>query len=367
MSSQTVMIMAGGTGGHVFPALATAKALQHQGYQVHWLGTANGIEYSVVPQAGFELHCVKIEGLRGKGFKQLLHAPMKLVNALLESRKILREVNPIGVLGMGGFVTGPGGLASWLMGLPLVIHEQNAVAGLTNKLLSKLSKTVLVAFPGAFPGNGVSRKLHLVGNPIRSELSEVADPQQRAEGRNEARRILILGGSLGALALNETMPKVLKKVAKKVPLEIVHQAGKRTLNIAEKAYAGSDLNVEIKPFIDDMAEAYSWADLVICRAGALTVSEIMTVGVASVLVPFPHAVDDHQTKNAEYLVQAKAGLIVQQNEIAHDTGISHLAETLIELLQDRSRLIEMANNARTIAKPNATQEVTQYFLEACGV
>lgn len=353
-----ILIMAGGTGGHVFPALAVAERFREQDVEIHWLGTKAGIESRVVPSAGFPIHYVQVSGLRGKGVKKLLTAPFQLLHALWQSLSIVKQVKPNGVLGMGGFVTGPGGLAAWLLRKPLVVHEQNAIAGMTNRYLSKMAKRVLTAFPNAF-GQDVATEV--VGNPIRQALCQTLAPDQRYQGREEPRRVLIIGGSLGALALNEMVPEALSAVAESLPLDIVHQCGEKHLKPTADRYQALSLKANVKPFIEDMAQAYAWADLVICRAGALTVSELMAVGVPAVLIPFPFAVDDHQTKNAEFLQQAGAGVVIQQR----DTDAQQLSEQLKSLLSDRNQLLQMANKARELAKPDATDKVVQAMREVC--
>ncbi len=343
-----MMIMAGGTGGHVFPALAVAREMRERGWEVDWMGTPDSFESRTVPAQGFPLHTISAYRLRGQGVVGLLLAPFRLLRAMGQAGKVLRGCRPQVVLGMGGFVTGPGGLMSRLLGIPLVIHEQNTIPGLTNRWLAKIAARVLEAFPGSFPAAVGARE---TGNPVRADILAVADPDSRLAGRTGPVRVLIVGGSLGALALNEQLPPALAR--QEVEMEIRHQAGRGKAEATESLYRELALEARVSEFIEDMAEALAWADLVICRAGALTVSELAAVGVASVLVPFPHAVDDHQTRNAEYLVAAGAALLQPQAEIETRA----LAEKLGGLLGSRDRLREMARAARALGRPGATRAV----------
>ena len=343
-----LMIMAGGTGGHVFPALAVAREMRERGWDVDWMGTPDSFESRTVPSQGFPLHTISAYRLRGQGVVGLLLAPFRLLRAMGQAGKVLRRRRPQVVLGMGGFVTGPGGLMSWLLGIPLVIHEQNTIPGLTNRWLAKIAVRVLEAFPGSFPASADARE---TGNPVRVDILAVAPPEQRLAGRTGPVRVLIVGGSLGALALNQQLPPALAR--QETEMEIRHQAGRGKAEATRSLYRELVLEARVSEFIEDMAEALAWADLVICRAGALTVSELAAVGVASVLVPYPHAVDDHQTRNAEYLVAAGAALLQPQAEIETHT----LAEKLGRLLGSRDRLLEMARAARAQARPEATRAV----------
>jgi len=355
---KTALIMAGGTGGHVFPALATADKLQDQGVQVEWLGSRHGIEADLVPKAGIKLHSIEVRGLRGKGKLSLVLAPFKLLVALWQALCVVRAVKPDVVLGMGGFASGPGGLAAWLLRVPVVIHEQNAVAGMTNKALSKLTRHVLEAFQGAFNGKV---KTQTVGNPVRGSIIDLESPTQRLAEREGPLRLLVVGGSLGAKAINDLLPEVLADLPKEQRPEVWHQAGKRNIEETQQRYAALGVtDCKVVPFIDDMAEAYSWADLVLCRAGALTVSELSNVGVASVLVPFPFAVDDHQTKNASYLAEREAAVLIQQKDLNKET----LTALLTEQLNQRETLMEMANKALSLGKPEASDVVANVCLEA---
>ncbi len=354
--SRRILIMAGGTGGHVFPALAVAQYLQEQGVEIHWLGTRRGMESQLVPQAGFDIRFISVSGLRGKRWPGLLLAPFKLLYALGQALNICLRLKPDAVLGMGGFVTGPGGLAAWLLRRPLLIHEQNAIPGLTNRLLSHLALQVMEAFPDSF---GKHRALH-TGNPIRRDIVALDEPAKRFAMHAGPIRILVIGGSLGAQALNETVPAAVAQLADDMPVTIRHQAGRDKLEATQEAYARAGVEAQITMFIDDMAEAFGWADLVICRAGALTVSELAAAGVGSVLVPYPYAVDDHQTANAAYLQQVDAAKVIVA---ASFTG-EQLASVLRQLLeQGRERLLSMAQRARQRAMPDATRLVGQHCLE----
>ncbi len=347
------LIMAGGTGGHVFPALAVAKALREQGHSVEWLGTAKGIEASLVPAAGFRLHCLNIGGLRGRGILNMLCAPYVVLRAIGVVLWLLRGFKPHVVIGLGGYVTGPGGVAAKLLGIHLLIHEQNAIAGTTNRLLARVASRVLTAFPDVLP------KAICIGNPVRSEIADLPPPAQRLNTLREPLRLLVLGGSLGASALNQVLPKALFKMPLDERPEVWHQAGKQHAQTTELAYRELQIAVNVDPFISDMAAALGWADLVVCRAGALTVSELSAAGAASILVPFPHAIDDHQTANGQWLVNTGGALMRQQPDLTPDW----LARTLSDFRHHRSRLLDMAEAARKVARPNATEAFVQYILE----
>lgn len=352
-----VLIMAGGTGGHVFPALAVARRLREQGVEVTWLGTRRGLEARVVPEAGFPIEYIDVAGLRGKGVAGWLLAPLRLVRATWQALGVCRRSRAGAVLGLGGFVTGPGGVAAWLLRRPLVIHEQNAVAGLTNRLLARIARRVLEAFPGSFPA---SIPAETVGNPVREEFFALPAPAERFAGRSGPLRVLIIGGSLGAQALNETVPPALARVAGKTELTIRHQAGRGKAEAARQAYQQAGVAAEVSEFIDDMAAAFGWADVVICRAGALTVSELAAAGLGAVLVPYPHAVDDHQTRNALYLTEAGAARLILQSELSAE----RLAGVLEELFaQGRAGLRKLAETARGLARPEATRKVASACLE----
>lgn len=353
--ARRVLIMAGGTGGHVFPALATADALRAQGVEVEWLGTAAGIEADVVPRAGIRLHCIDVRGVRGKGRVRQLLAPFGLLLALWQAFGVLRRVRPDAVLGMGGFASGPGGLVAWLLRMPLVIHEQNAVAGTTNRILAHFATRVLQAFPRAFKG---ADRGEVVGNPVRGPILELPAPQQRFEGREGPLRVLVIGGSLGARAINELVPAALAQLPGDQRPEVWHQAGRRNIDEAQAAYAAAGVEARVVPFIERMDEAYGWADLVLCRAGALTVSELAIAGVASILVPLPHAIDDHQSANAGFLDAAGAGIRVAQRELTP----ARLLE-LLKTLNSREQLLNMANAARALARPEASETVARVCVE----
>src|SRR5210317_319269 len=301
MSMRPILVMAGGTGGHVYPALAVARALQAHSRDVVWLGTHRGLESRVVPEAGIDIEWISIKGLRRKGVLAMLIAPLQIGWALLQSLSVILRRRPAAVLGMGGFVSGPGGVAAWLTRRPLVIHEQNATAGLTNRLLARLARVVLQAFPGSFNS---SVRAETVGNPVREDIAAVAAPESRYADREGPLRLLVLGGSQGALALNRTVPAALARLPEASRPVVWHQCGTSTLERAREAYAAAGLDADLVPFIEDMASAYAWADLVVCRAGALTVAELCAVGLPAVFVPYPAAVDDHQTANATPMMQA---------------------------------------------------------------
>lgn len=347
-----VMIMAGGTGGHVFPALAVASGLVERGASVVWMGTRTGLESRVVPKAGYAIEWIPVSGLRGKRVMTWLLAPFRVARAVVRAALAIRRQRPAVVLGMGGFVAGPGGLAAWLLRRPLVIHEQNACAGLTNRVLARLAARTLQAFPGALPG------AETVGNPVRSEIAALPEPAARMADRTGALRVLVLGGSQGALALNRTVPQALALIPKASRPRVWHQGG-RTRAQAESAYTGFDADVKLVDFIDDMAAAYAWADVVVCRAGALTVAELAAAGVGAILVPFPAAVDDHQTLNARYLTERGAGVLIAQSDLTPQ----RLARELGALAQDRARLLAMAQAARAAAWPQARTRIVERCLE----
>ena len=359
MSARPVLIMAGGTGGHVFPALAVAEALKGDARPVVWMGTRTGLEARVVPEHGIPMEWVTVGGLRGKTIATWLAAPFRVGLAVIQALGIVWRRRPSVVLGMGGFVAGPGGLAAWLLRRPLVIHEQNAAAGLTNRILARLAGTVLEAFPGSFPGRCVDDH---VGNPVRRAILDLPAPAERFANRNGALRVLVIGGSQGALALNRIVPQALGRLPDGQRPEIVHQAGSRTLDTARAAYAQAGVEARIEPFIADMADAYAWADLVVCRSGALTVFELAAAGVGSVLVPFPHAVDDHQTRNARYLADSGAALLRAESALTPDS----LAADLETLLGDRRQLLTMAEAARALATPRSTDRLVAACLAAAG-
>ncbi|WP_313757759.1 undecaprenyldiphospho-muramoylpentapeptide beta-N-acetylglucosaminyltransferase [Atlantibacter hermannii] len=352
MSGQTkrLMVMAGGTGGHVFPGLAVAHHLMAQGWQVRWLGTADRMEADLVPRHGIDIDFIRISGLRGKGVKALLLAPMRIFNAWRQARAIMKCYQPDVVLGMGGYVSGPGGLAAWSLGIPVVLHEQNGIAGLTNKWLAKIARKVMQAFPGAFPNADV------VGNPVRTDVLALPEPELRLAGRSGPVRVLVVGGSQGARILNQTMPQVAGRLGERITLW--HQCGKGALNEVQQAYAeAGQPQHKVTEFIDDMAAAYSWADVVVCRSGALTVSEIAAAGLPAIFVPFQHK-DRQQYWNALPLEKAGAAKIFEQPQFTVDA----VSETLAGW--DRATLLAMAKRARGAAIVDATERVAH---EVCAV
>jgi UDP-N-acetylglucosamine--N-acetylmuramyl-(pentapeptide) pyrophosphoryl-undecaprenol N-acetylglucosamine transferase len=349
------LIMAGGTGGHVFPALAVAAAMQQHNVDIAWIGTEKGIEAKLVPNAGHPLHFIHVQGLRGNGLLGWLLAPFKLVKAVYEALRIIQRVQPDVVLGLGGFASGPGGVAAWLLRKPLVIHEQNAIPGLTNRMLSKIAKRVLEGFDNSFVN--ISTALW-VGNPVRASIESLASPDERFDGRTAPLRLLVLGGSLGARALNKVVPQAIALIEKH-DVELKHQCGERHLEDCKSNYQQSGVKAEITAFIDDMPAAYAWADLVICRAGALTIAELSAAGVGSILVPFPYAVDDHQTYNAAALVEVGAAYLMPEETLTAQA----LAEKIKHSISDRVQLKNMAIAARTQAKLGTAEHISSICLE----
>jgi UDP-N-acetylglucosamine--N-acetylmuramyl-(pentapeptide) pyrophosphoryl-undecaprenol N-acetylglucosamine transferase len=358
--SRPILVMAGGTGGHVYPALAVARALQAHDQDIVWLGTHRGLEARVVPAAGIDMEWISIKGLRRKGIAALLIAPFQLAWALMQAISVIWRRRPSAVLGMGGFVSGPGGLAAWLTRRPLVIHEQNAAAGLTNRLLARLARVVLQAFPGSFNSSVV---VETVGNPVREDIAAVAAPAARYGERQGPLRLLVVGGSQGALALNLTVPEALSKLSANERPLVRHQCGERTFEKAQSAYAEHDIEVELLAFIEDMAGAYAWADLVVCRSGALTVAELCAVGLPALFVPFPGAVDDHQTANARPMADAGAAVIIDESMLSAQV----LAGQLREWLSSREKLQARAEKARGLAKPKALARITELCLQQAGI
>lgn len=343
-----ITIMAGGTGGHVFPALAVAQELAARGWQISWLGTPDSFESRVVPGYGFELDTIEAHRLRGQRLTERLLAPAHLLHAMTQAWRVLRRRRPQVVLGMGGFVTGPGGLVSRLLRTPLVVHEQNAIPGMTNRWLARIAARVLEAFPHSFPANVGARA---VGNPIRSDIAALPAPSPIEVGRRL--RLLVVGGSLGAKALNEVVPAAVARLPADGRPEVRHQTGRDQDEATREAYRTQGITAEVSEFLDEMAEAYRWADLIICRAGALTVSELMAAGLPAILVPFPFAVDDHQTVNARFLTEAGAGQLMPQSDMTART----MSELLGSLLSDRARLHAMAQRGYRLAKRDATRRV----------
>ena len=353
--SAPVLILAGGTGGHIFPGLAVAQALRARDVPVVWLGSAGGMETRLVPQAGIAIETIAVSGLRGKGAATLLKAPVLLLRSLWQALSIVRRLRPRAVLSFGGYAAGPGGLAAWLLRRPLLVHEQNRAPGLTNRVLARFARRVLCGFPGSF----VRRDAEAVGNPVRPDIAAIAPPAERFAGREGAVRLLVLGGSQGAFSLNVALPQVLATLPAAQRPQVRHQCGERHAEKARAAYAASGVEASIEPFIADMAGAYAWADLVVCRAGALTLAELCAAGVGALLVPFPNAVDDHQTRNAEFLAERGAAAIVAEGE--------GFAERLLAaaqpLLADAPRRLAMARAARDAAMPQAAERVALIVIE----
>jgi UDP-N-acetylglucosamine--N-acetylmuramyl-(pentapeptide) pyrophosphoryl-undecaprenol N-acetylglucosamine transferase len=349
-----VMILAGGTGGHIFPGLAVAAALQARGVPVIWLGADGGMETRLVPPRGIEIDTIAVKGLRGKGIAALLGAPLRVLAAVRAASRILEMHAPRAVVSFGGYAAGPGGIAARLRRTPLIVHEQNRAPGMTNRVLARFAQRVLTGFPQTFQRGDEE----VVGNPVRGEIAMLPAPAQRLLQHNGALRLLVLGGSQGARALNAAMPQALAGLRGTV--EVRHQCGEKLREEAERAYGDAQIAASVEPFIADMAAAYAWADLVVCRAGALTLAELCAVGVGSLLVPFPQAVDDHQTRNAEYLVERGAALLLPQGESLADD----LRQALSVLAADPARRLAMAEAARRLAKPDAAEHVADIVLQA---
>ena len=349
-----VMILAGGTGGHIFPGLAVAKALREHQVAVTWLGAEGGMETRLVPPHGIAIDTIAVRGVRGKGVLTLLAAPFKLFSAVRAAQRVLRQRQPRAVISFGGFAAGPGGLAARLAGVPLIVHEQNRAPGMTNRVLAKFAGRVLTGFPDSFAG----AIEEVVGNPVRAEIATIAPPEQRFAGREGPLRLLVLGGSQGARALNGAVPQALAALRGGITCDVRHQCGEKLRDEAVAAYAGAGIDASVEPFIADMAAAYAWADVVVCRAGALTLAELCAAGVGSVLVPFPQALDDHQTSNARYLVDRGAAQLLPQD----DDLAQHLAATL-QILGNRTDLLRMAQAARALARPDAAEKVANIVLE----
>jgi len=352
---QRVLIMAGGTGGHVVPALSLAKALIGRGVDVEWLGSPRGIENRLVPAAGIVLNQIDVAGLRGNGLAGWLAIPWRLSRAICQSRQVIRRFDPQLVVGLGGFASGPGGLAARLSGKPLIVHEQNAVAGLTNRSLARLATRVYAAFPGAFPGG----KAEVVGNPVRSDIATLGEQPRTAEQMaGRTLRLLVLGGSLGAQSLNQKLPEALAALSPSRRPQVRHQAGRDKDAVTREAYRAVSVEAEVSAFIDDMAAAYDWADIIVCRAGALTIAELTAAAKPSLLVPFPHAVDDHQTHNARHLVEAGGAELIQQAELTP----GRLQAALESLLQP-DVLAQMAIQARRVAHLDAVERLVDGCME----
>lgn len=358
MRDKNILIMAGGTGGHIYPALAVADYLKDNGFNLFWLGTNKGLETNVVPNHGYPLLKISVVGVRGKGILRLLMTPIMLLIALTQALSIMIKIRPVVVLGMGGFASGPGGIAAWLMRIPLLIHEQNAISGITNRLLAPFAVSVMAAFPDAFKE---SEKVTITGNPVRSEIVNLPEPEKRYASRDtNVMKILILGGSLGAKALNEVIPETLLVLSNDYQVQVKHQCGERHYSKVSDAYKDSGIEAEVLPFIDDMAAAYAWADIVICRSGALTVAELAACGVGAILIPFPYAADDHQTANASYLSTSGAAIQIQETQF----NVEKLKAVLLQLLHAPEQIVQMAIQARSLAKPDATMMVANLCMEA---
>jgi len=349
-----VLILAGGTGGHIFPGIAVARALHALAVPVLWLGSADGMETRLVPASGIAIETIAVRALRGKGVLRLLASPWLIARAVLQALAVLRKHRPRAVISFGGFAAGPGGIAAWLLKVPLLVHEQNRTPGITNRILARMARQLLCGFPDSFPG----RDCHWLGNPVRAELTALPLPAQRLRANDAALHLLVLGGSQGARVLNQTLPIVLARLGTAVPYQVRHQCGANQRDATHDAYSRMQVRAGIEPFIEDMAAAYAWADLVICRAGALTLAELCAVGAASVLVPYPHAVDDHQTRNAEFMVaQSAAVLLPESPDLAR-----HLAAQILRLHRDRASLLAMAQAARALAQPHAAEQVAEAII-----
>lgn len=352
--SAPVLVMAGGTGGHVFPGLAVAAALRQRDIPVVWLGSEGGMEQTLVPTYDIPFEAISVSGVRGKGWKTKLRLPLDLGRAFWQARKVLKRVRPRSVLSLGGYAAGPGGLAAFWLRRPLLVHEQNSIPGLTNRVLARLAQRVLTGFPGVFAGRG-----RWVGNPVRAEIAALPPPELRFADRTGPLRVLVIGGSQGAAALNRLLPQALAQMPAAERPEIWHQCGKRMIDDARLGYRRAGIEGRVVAFIDDMAQAYGWADLVICRAGALTLAELTAAGVGALLVPYPHAVDDHQTANARWLSQVGAAELIPEASLTAELLVTRLGE----LSADRAQLLRMAQAARGQARVDAADAVAQVCLE----
>ncbi|MBU4183613.1 MAG: undecaprenyldiphospho-muramoylpentapeptide beta-N-acetylglucosaminyltransferase [Burkholderiales bacterium RIFCSPHIGHO2_02_FULL_66_10] len=339
------LIMAGGTGGHIFPGLAVAEALRERGWRVHWLGAPGSMESRLVPPRGFPLELVDFGGVRGKGVKTLFLLPLRLLRAFWQALQVVRRVQPDVLVGLGGYITFPGGMMGTLLGKPLVLHEQNSVAGMANKVLTGIADRVFTAFPNVF------KKAEWVGNPLRAEFLRQPVPAERFAGRSGPLRLLVVGGSLGAKALNDTVPQALALIPSAQRPQVIHQSGEKQIEALRANYTAAGVLAELTPFIDDTAQAFADADLIVCRAGASTVTEIAAVGAAALFVPFPHAVDDHQTTNARFLTDAGGAWLVQQTELT-PASLAMKLQTL-----QREQLMEMAGKAKQMEKTEAVAAV----------
>ncbi len=356
---KTALVMAGGTGGHIFPGLAVANALKNKGWNVHWLGGPDSMESRVVPKYQFPFYTITFGGVRGKGFGVLLRLPIRLAHAVWQSYKLLRQLQPHILVGMGGYITAPAGLAAFLTGTPLILHEQNSVAGSANKLLRNIAKRIFTAFPNVFANtnkdNAVVGKVYWVGNPLRAEFAQYTAPAERLANRSGTLNILVMGGSLGAQALNQTVPEALALLDVSVRPKVLHQSGEKHIESLQAKYDKAQVTADVVAFIDDPAQAYAQADLVICRSGASTVTELAAIGVAALFVPFPHAIDDHQTTNAKYLVSNGGGWLCLQDKFTPEW----LADFLTKIQRDD--LIQAAQKTYAMKKNQATK----YMVAAC--
>lgn len=357
VANRTLMVMAGGTGGHVYPALAVADEMRARGWEVFWLGTKNGLEARVVPASGIDIVWVSMSGLRGNGLLRLVLTPFMLLRAFWQSLKTILARRPDVVLGMGGYTAFPGGMMAALMNRPLVIHEQNSIAGLTNRILACLADRVLVAFPSAFRhANDRPLPCRLAetawtGNPVREPIAHLAEEHEKYAGREGPLRLLVVGGSLGAAALNELLPAALAMLSPDSRPEVVHQSGRQHVETLRANYAAAGVDADVRDYVEDMATLYEWCDLAVCRAGAMTIAELACAGVPAVLVPFPFAVDDHQTTNAAFLAEKGAAWLMQQKELSAEKLSAHLAAL------NREQLAAMSTIAQSLAKPEATKTV----------
>jgi UDP-N-acetylglucosamine--N-acetylmuramyl-(pentapeptide) pyrophosphoryl-undecaprenol N-acetylglucosamine transferase len=356
MSAAPVLIMAGGTGGHVFPALAVANVLRERGVPVVWLGVPGSMEARLVPAQGFPIEWVRVAGIRGKGKLAMVLAPFRIARAVAQAVGVLRRVRPRSVLGAGGYVSGPGGIAAWLLRIPLLIHEQNAIPGLTNRWLAKIANQVLEAFPGSFAPQVNART---IGNPVRADIAALPAPDERFAGRSGT-HLLVFGGSQGARTLNEVLPTALSLIAPALRPQVRHQTGERGLETTRAAYRDARVEAEVVPFIDDMAKAYAWADFAVCRAGAMTIAELQAAGVGAVFVPLPIATDDHQTKNAEVMVRVGAALLIQERDLT----AQRLGDVVAELAADRGRTLKMAQASRAARVIDAADRAADCCLAA---
>jgi len=357
MTGGPVLIMAGGTGGHIFPALAVAHVLRERGVAVVWLGVPGSMESRLVPANGFPIEWVRVAGIRGKGAAAWAMAPLSVMKAVVQAMQVFRRVRPRSALGAGGYVSGPGGVAAWALRVPLLIHEQNAAPGMTNRWLARLATQVLQAFPGSFPAGC---QAHTIGNPVRADIAALPAPETRFAGREQRARLLVFGGSQGAQRLNVVLPQALARLAPEHRPQVRHQAGERGLQAARAAYAQARVDAEVSAFIDDMAQAYAWADFAVCRAGAMTVAELQAAGLGAVFVPFALATDDHQTKNAEVMVSIGAAQIIQERDLTPE----RLGEVIGALAADRGATLKMAQASRAARVIDAADRVADFCLAA---